>query len=342
MRGGPQGTGRPGRPPHRPRALNARTGARLATGLALGTVAALLIAMLWAADPDPVRPSPRADLIRVGVVEGQSVPGYVDSSRGELDSLMHAPAGPPTWALVTLSAYYAPDRLPAVLAGSAVAQVYARPPLPDAGTEVVRIPAYRLPDDVVAGMLAAAARRDREQADYRRLSRRLDGGDPHAARLRQAYESAASVAAAEAGAYRRRCACVFAAVVRAAPAALHRIANRPEVRAVDPAPEVNALDRAEFSPPLPEQRGTIPEVTRSATIPAQPGTSTVAPVRPTPLPSSSGPPVTSASSIDPAAGSGPSVPASEDRSAVPSAPPPTPDPGVPAGSPAASRRASGR
>jgi hypothetical protein len=53
--------------------------------------------------------------------------------------------------------------------------------------------------------------------------------------------------------YRELCACVYAAVVRAKPAALDVVAARPEVRIVDPAPEVRRLDATVFLPPLPEQ-----------------------------------------------------------------------------------------
>ncbi len=318
------------------------TGLRISTGLAVASGAALLAGVIWAAEPDPAPPDPARDVVRVGVVEGQSVPGYLDSSRGELDSLLAAPAGTQTWALVSLSAYYAPDRLPALLGGSAVAQVYAKPPLRDVRTQVARIPAHRLPDDVVAGMLAAAARREQELAGYRALGRRLDGAGTDVARLRRAYEAAAAVAAAEAHAYRTGCACVFAAVVRGDPVSLHRIAGRAEVRAVDPAPEVGAPERAEFRPPLPEQRATVDEATPSATVPAPPGTSAVAPVHPAPLPSASGSAVTSTSSGRPDSGPGPSAPASEERSAVPSAPAPILDHAASGARPGASRGASGR
>jgi hypothetical protein len=67
------------------------------------------------------------------------------------------------------------------------------------------------------------------------------------------YASGAEVATAEAAAYRRHCSCVYAAVVHAAPAALRALADRPEVRVVDPAPEIRRLDRTVFLPPLPDQ-----------------------------------------------------------------------------------------
>jgi hypothetical protein len=276
---------------------------RIMTGLAIAAVAILLVAVTWLTEPDPDPDPGPPDLVRVGVVDGQSVSGYLRSSRGELAALTHARTTTDTWALVSLKSYLAPERLTPVLGGAAVAQVYAHAPLADTRTQVVRIPVFRMPDDVVTGMLDAAGRRDRERADYQQLSHELSGAGANETRLRRAYDSAARVAAQEATAYRAHCSCVFAAVVRAAPAVLSDIAARAGVRAVDPAPEVRRLDCAEFSPPLPEQRTTVQEETRNATVPAQAAASTVAPAVSAPLPSSTGATVISASSDDPSAGS---------------------------------------
>lgn len=305
------------------------------TGLAVGSVLALLGTVFWAAERDPPPGDQAHDVVRVGVVEGQSVPGYLAGSRDELAALL---PGTPTWALITLAGYRGPDRLAPLLGGSSVAQVYARAPIRDAQTQVVRIPVHRMPGDVVAGMLAAATHRDQEQAEYQRLSRELTDAGADAERLRRAYRTAAAVAAAEAQAYRAHCACVFAAVVHADPAVLHRIADRAEVRAVDPAPEVRTLAGTEFRPPLPEQVSAVSERTPSATTSAPDGVVPVAPAAPAPIPSSSGVPVTSDSPDGPAPGSGPSAPASEERPAVPSAP--VPDP--PSPGPGASRERAGR
>jgi hypothetical protein len=98
-----------------------------------------------------------------------------------------------------------------------------------------------------------ALRKDGEVRDYRVLSAMLTGRDEQEDRLRAVYDGKARVAAAEAEAYRHRCSCVYAMVVRATPEALVRVAGRGEVRAVDPAPTLRRLDRAVFLPPLPEQ-----------------------------------------------------------------------------------------
>jgi hypothetical protein len=310
---------------------------RMVTGVALLSVTTVLLAAVWAADRSPAGEAAATspDLIQVGVVEGQSVRGYVASSRGELDALLSspAPAGAPateTYALVTLAAYVAPDRLTAVLGGVAVSEVYARAPLTGMSTPVVRLATYRLPDDVIVGLLDTAQSRDREQADYRRLSAEQVGDGENATRLRRVYDNAAQAAAAEAFAYRAGCSCVFAAVVSATPAALELIAARPEVRAVDPAPEVRRLDRAEFRPPLPEQLTGAPPApsaspTPSATEPANGSrpaehatTSPSSRPAPRPTPPSTPDIVTSASPGGPDGTSGPSAGAPGAPTAVPS------------------------
>ncbi|MBB4739835.1 hypothetical protein BJY16_003294 [Actinoplanes octamycinicus] len=265
------------------------------TGVALAATVTLVLAVVWAGRPGGPPGEDPGDVVRVGVVEGQSVGGYLASSRREL-AMLTDPSGPAvgeTWALVSLDAYTASGRLPAMLAGVAVAQVYTRVPLPDARTQVSLIPIYSMPGDVTAGMLDAALVRDREQADYLRLERSLTGDGRRAERLRLTYGNAARTAAREAAAYREGCACVFAAVVRGAPVTLDDIASRPGVRAVDPAPEVRSLDRTEFRPPLPEERGTVTAEPSPQPVPTPvPGVASASPGR---LPSSIEITVTSAS-----------------------------------------------
>jgi hypothetical protein len=295
---------------------------RAAIGLAIVSSFALLLAAIWVSQRDDAPPlDGQADLVRVGVVQGQSVAGYLRSSRSELAALTDpsAPLAGDTWALVSLDKYVPPGALPPMLDGAAVAQVYTRVPLAGRHTQVVRIPVYRLPADVMSGMLDAAIQRDQEKAEYLQLGRRLTGDDANVARARRAYESAAAQAGAEADAYRSGCACVFAAVIRAAPAALQVVAERTGVRVVDPAPEVRRLDHTEFRPPLPEQDGTIPAEPSGSPIPVPNGGSAIASRTPAPILSSSGLPVTSDSpaSADPLPDFSAAAP--EERTAVPSA-----------------------
>ena len=169
-------------------------------------------------------------------------------------------------------------------------------------TQIVRIPAQRIPEDVVAGMELFAERKDRE-APTTRTQRRV--GTLDQVELRRVYETVAAAALAEATAYRSQCSCVYAAVVRAAPAALGELAARPGVRAVDPAPEVQRLDRAVFRPPLPEQLGSVtpfaePDA-RSTPPPAGASATSAPPVAPhrPPAPTTPAPPVETATTPSP-------------------------------------------
>ncbi|WP_231933572.1 hypothetical protein [Micromonospora coxensis] len=235
----------------------------------LGTTAvfcagAVLLTAGWAARRDePVGDRTVGEVTRVGVRQGDAIPGYVRSAGAELAAL---PAtGPAAYALVSFDGYLPPGRLPAVLAGTAVVEVVTRVPLPDRQTEVVHLPAQLLPQDVVAGMSTLADRKDREAADQRtRAASATDAG------LRRVYDSGAQVAAEEARAYRSGCGCVYAAVVRAEPVALRALAARPGVRVVDPAPEVRRLDRTVFTPPLPEQWDVVRPPVDTALVPTGP------------------------------------------------------------------------
>ncbi|GGJ85732.1 hypothetical protein GCM10010123_14220 [Pilimelia anulata] len=248
-----------------------RAGARRARRVRLpllGTALALLLLLgfgLWRVG----RPADRAAAgppVRVGAGPGESVAGYRAAARAELAGLGRSAVGE-TYALVTLTAYLAPDRLAPLAGGLSVSAAYLRVPLPGADTRVVRVDAFRVPDDVVAGMNQVALRFDGEVLDYEELIARTAGTDARARELRESYLAQRRAASAEAAALRSACSCVYALVVRATPTALSRVARRAEVRIVDAAPEVRRLDRTVFLPPLPEHEcgggtasGCVPKV----------------------------------------------------------------------------------
>ncbi|MBB5869353.1 hypothetical protein F4553_002732 [Allocatelliglobosispora scoriae] len=212
------------------------------------SVAAVLVAAVWQANQAaPTTDTSVGQVVRVGVAQGGSIPDYELSSRAELAAL--GDAGEPAYALVSFSAYLAPDRLPPVLAKVKIIDVYVRVPLERIQTEIVRVSASVVPADVVRGMDTLAARKTAEAASYReQLAKAADPG------LADVYSAGARTAEAEATAYAEHCSCAYAAVVSATPAELRALAGRPGVRAVDPAPEIHRLDRTVFLPPLPEQK----------------------------------------------------------------------------------------
>jgi hypothetical protein len=209
-------------------------------------VLAVLATLLWQATR-PSSPPPSSATVRVGVNDGDSVPAYAAQSRAELAKL--AP-GLSVYALVTFDSYQRPAGVATLVQadGLTAVQAYARVPLKDRQTEIVRLPAARLPDDLVAGMTAVATRKDATA-----LAEQADAASATDVPRRELYLSEADVDQAEAAAYRSGCACVYAIVVRADPVVLRMLAGRKGVRIVDPAPEVTDPAHAVFVAPLPEQ-----------------------------------------------------------------------------------------
>jgi hypothetical protein len=101
--------------------------------------------------------------------------------------------------------------------------------------------------------------------------------------------------------------------VRARPAVLRRISNRPQVRAVDPVPEIRRPEEALFIPPLPEQTGTVTPPPTDAAMPPGSAPSGAPPV---PAPTAAG---TLAPSTQASVGPEPGV----TIAAVPTEPPPS-------------------
>ncbi|BCJ61185.1 hypothetical protein [Micromonospora endophytica] len=227
------------------------------------------------------------EVTRVGVIDGDSISRYERAAARDLAALEgDGTPGDGTYALVSLTEYLTPQSLAEVVGDVRVAAVVSRVPLPERQTEIVRIPAQRLPEDVLTGMTDLAERREREAADYRSRAAALGGGGPQERELRQLYEIGARTAIQEATAYRAGCACVYAVVVRAPTTTLRGVAARPGVRVVDPAPEVRRLEGTVFTPPLPEQRDVVrPPVDRDLTpTPTPTPTPSVAPGSPSPDP----------------------------------------------------------
>ncbi len=178
----------------------------------LSCTAVLATAVLATGGP-PVPDRTVGEVTRVGVVEGDSIPRYEATAAADLAALAGS-LGDGTYALVSLSEYLTPERLAAVVGDVGIAVVFGRVPLPQRQTEIVRIPAQRVPEDVTAGMIKLAERKEREAADYRARATALGGGGPEERELRGLYLSGAQVAAAEAAAFRAGCACLYALVAR--------------------------------------------------------------------------------------------------------------------------------
>jgi hypothetical protein len=225
-------------------------------GAAVLSVVAVVVAAVYEGTGPELADDTTGTVVRVGAAEGTQVQAYLDRSRAELGALRSGRTGE-TYALVVLPTYTGPAVLPGLLAGVQTVRVYARVPLPNVQTEIVSFPVTTLATDVPAGMAHTAQRKERSAQESDRFAAGLTGNDSQERELRAFYRQDAGVSRAEAAAYRRRCACVYGAVVRATPVRLRQLAARPGIRSVDPAPEVARLDRTVFLPLLPEQTAVV-------------------------------------------------------------------------------------
>jgi hypothetical protein len=221
-------------------------------GAAVLAVLAVFGTLLYAESrPAPVDET-TADVVRVGAAEGDQVAAYQARARSELAALTARPDGEVP-ALVSFASYVEPAVLAGLLDGVTTVRAFARVPLPDVQTEIVGLSVHTVAVDVPAEMKRAALRKERAAAEAAEYAAALGGGSAREKELRTFYERDAAVRRAEAAAYQRLCPCVYAAVVRATPAALTTLAGRNGVRVVDPAPESTRLDRTVFLPLQPEQ-----------------------------------------------------------------------------------------
>jgi hypothetical protein len=157
--------------------------------------------------------------VTIGPYPGDVVGTYLAYARSRLDQLTVVAPDADLFAVVSFSDYRTPSALLGLLADYRMHRVFIRVP---PGGRVFEAPVR----DPVADVEAAFA---------------------HAA-------VTAAPRTPEASAYHRRCACVFAAVVRAPAGRLARLAGTEGVRAVDVASPGSTMASAVFVPLLPDRR----------------------------------------------------------------------------------------
>lgn len=242
---------------HRIREVLRRWRIRPLTAVAALLVLAVAATLVWRlGEPSPT--SGNGPFVRVGASDGMLIAPYITQQRIELERLLAGPeASDPVYALVSLKAYLDAEQVTALVAtaGPQLEPVaaYARVPLPARQTEIIRLGSHRLPDDLYAAMATAAAHKAADARRQRELAATTDSVEAQAM-----HRSLAQVDEAEAAAYGdRRCGCVFALLVRGAPAVLARLGAAGAVRVVDAAPEVVSLANTTFVGLLPEQAGSV-------------------------------------------------------------------------------------
>jgi hypothetical protein len=234
----------------------------VAVGVAASFLAAS-IAVYAANRPSAATPVP-GPIVTIGVKAGDSIPDYIKRRKAALNDIVTGSKNQ-MFALVAFKSYVTPNGLLAIVQGVTVvnALVHVPPTViaafhgdPSQPTHSILVKAYRLPEDVTNAMMAEASNKLQNVKDYHSLETlapSLPTSAAEKAKAQEMYRRAERMAKAEYYAYRSLCACVYAVVVYATPAALHALAARWNVRVVDPQPTLRSADRAVFLPPLPEQ-----------------------------------------------------------------------------------------
>jgi hypothetical protein len=208
-------------------------------------VAVLLVVVLvtaWAAGSQLSPPAPDAgstDAVRLGPAAGEDVDAYLAGTLA-----IPAPADPSTRpALVQFDTSLTADAAAAALAGTTPLVAVVRVPFPRVQTALRQVD---LPPAPPAAALAAALTTAGGEAAAD--AGRGDGSASPADARRVAVARAEATALGRPG-----CACLVAAVVQVAPAAIPAVRTGPGVRAVQVAPPGTSRTRIAVSPLLPEQ-----------------------------------------------------------------------------------------
>lgn len=215
------------------------------------------VAVARGGDPPPDRGSLVADSsVALGPEVGDDVAAYVEGARKGAAALSADDPEAQHIALVSLTSGLQPDAVQALLEGLEVQRVYLKVPSSDPG-EVLSTDVEDLVPDLRALYAATADRKAEDREELVRLSRGIAPTTAEQTRLRDVYELSGRLAAREAQAYRKGCACVFAVVVRGSAAQLAALPALSGVRAVELAPEGVALEALRVRPLGPEQTTTV-------------------------------------------------------------------------------------
>jgi hypothetical protein len=245
-------------------------------GLAVTGVAAVVASAVYVSWDAPPPDVTVGEVVRVGAAEGDQVAVYTDRARAELRSLVSSGTAE-AYALVSFRGYATPGAVVPLLRDVETVRAFVRLPVPAVQTPIVSFGVRTPAVDIPVAMARVAGQREAAALEDEKTAAGLSGDDPKERELKAFYTDSSRLDRAEASAYRRGCACVYAAVVRATPVRLAELAGRAGVRVVDPAPELRRLDRTVFLPLLPEQTTVVaPPPDRSlpeeplATPPASP------------------------------------------------------------------------
>ena len=183
---------------------------------------------------------------RLGPESGTRIADYLAQAQ---DSL----AGPdePRYALISLRAEITAQQAYDLAAGSRIAELVFRVPLPRVQTPVVAVGVGEGRDSVLGSVAVAA--------DRLRTAAARSGGNERQHRI-------ATVSAQRIG---DGCACVVALTIRATPTVLRAVAGQPQVRAVEALPADAVAGSYALVPLLPENTDIVEPLPDDGDVPAE-------------------------------------------------------------------------
>lgn len=196
----------------------------------------------------------------LGPAVGDTVPAYLKVAAQGLAAADKSAPDTARVALVSFTAYQTPTQVQTMLSGYQVVRVYLRAKA--GGKEAAQLPVEVKGD--LAGILkkayaqAARGRLDAQKA-YQGYVDSLEVTTKEDQAFKDLYAAFARSTGIEAREYQHSCACVYAAVVSAAPSKLLALRSRAGVRALQVAAKGLVLQGIQVLPLLPEVTGVVPK-----------------------------------------------------------------------------------
>lgn len=202
--------------------------------------------------------SPPTAVATIGPAPGTAVSNYLARAANNRRRYAEIAAGRPTYAVVDLRRYLAPDRALPIVTGIDLVRAYVRVPSRfDTQPRSVPLSAGSQLD---TGMLTAATVAKATAKSYAALLKALHptSKSDRLVKRRYAGQHRAAVVEARRLSHPSTCTCVFAFVVHASAAQLGALERNPAVRVVDPAPPVVTLTGLTVLPLQPEITSVVP------------------------------------------------------------------------------------
>jgi hypothetical protein len=190
----------------------------------------------------------------LGPAPGTKVDAYIAATQKRA-RILSATAPDGTYvALISFSRYLTAQQAQALLGDLQVRKVLAHVQLPAAEVLPIPIPSTVV-EDVGVTFDAVSKRKVRDRKEFINLAASITGQSTEEQQFKKFYLDAAATALKEANAYRKNCACLFAALVRGKARDLSAMPALPGVRAVDIGGGDD--DTLQLRPLLPEQKLTV-------------------------------------------------------------------------------------